>query len=333
MIMSNIELFRYSGQNAEQILDPYYLDAKEPVIPKTSKGTNTLVRKNERLMQLVSTFTFYQKQGKGINHPDVTSLIDEVINILTKTAEINLSPFPQFFMVYDSSYAAFKGYAPDEKRKFLYEMLRCYGERRHRLYLCHGYTNSMLQVVHDSYSHKRKSKASIKKICEILNSVGFKHASTVEENPLFYFLPDDSDKDVFLDFVREHCMAMKFTKGKPDKLPDMVFHKDGEYYVVEMKHIKGSGGGQNKQLNEVIDFIGFTEKDKHVHYVSFLDGEYSNLLHDSSLRSKTKRKKQNKITKQYNSILRCLRKNEGNYFLNTAGFKKFVQQIVHVGNM
>ena len=326
--MTNIELFEYSGQNAEQILDRYYLDTTNPVIPKTSRGTNVLVRNNERLVQLISTFDFYQKHEKQISHPDVVKLIDEVIDILMKTAEINLSPFSQFFMVYDSSYAAFKGYAEVEKRNFIYEMLRCYGERRHQLYLSHGYTNSMLQVVHDSYSHKRKSKASIKKLRDVLDDVGYVHASTAGANPLYYFLPDASDKETFLTFAREHCMEMKFAKGKPDKLPDMVFHKDGEYYVVEMKHIKGSGGGQNKQLNEVIDFIAFSERDNHIHYVSYLDGEYSNSLHNISLRRRTRKRKQNKITKQYYSILKCLRKNAGNYFLNTAGFKMLVRQIV-----
>lgn len=325
--MSNIEFFLYSGQHKEQVLDPYYLDNKDPIIPKTAKGTNTLVKKNDRLIQLVSAFKFYHKQGKKIGHPDVARLIDEVIEILMTTEEINLSPFSQFFMVYDSSYAAFKGYAQDAKRNFLYEMLRCYGERRHQLYLNHGYSNSMLQVVHDSYSHKRKSKASIRKICDLLDALGFIYDATKDENLPFYFLPDSGDQDKFNDFIRGHHLAMKFAKGKQDKLPDMVFHKDAEYYVVEMKHIKGSGGGQDKQLSEVIDFIRYEEKDRHIHFVSYLDGEYSNLLHDKSLHNKKNSKKQTKIGKQYNSIVRWLRKNSGNYFVNTAGFKKLIEQI------
>lgn len=325
--MSNIELFLYSGQHAEQVLDPYYLDNNDPIIPKTAKGTNALVKKNNRLIQLVSAFKFYHKQGKKIEHPDVARLIDEVVEILMTTEEINLSPFSQFFMVYDSSYAAFKGYAQDAKRNFLYEMLRCYGERRHQLYLNHGYSNSMLQVVHDSYSHKRKSKASIRKICDVLDALGFLHDTRKDEGSSYYFLPDSGDRDKFLDFALEHHLAMKFAKGKQDKLPDMVFHEGAEYYVVEMKHIKGSGGGQDKQLSEVIDFIRYKEKDGHIHFVVYLDGEYSNLLHDKSLHNKKNSKKQTKIGKQYNSIIRCLRKNDGNYFLNTAGFKKFIQQI------
>lgn len=325
--MKNTDLFLYSGLHEEQILDPYYLDSSDPIIPKTAKHANFLVKQNERLIQLISAFDFYQKRGKPIEHPDIAKLIDEVIDILMNTEEINLSPFSQFFMVYDSSYAAFKGYPQEAKRKFLFEMLRCYGDRRHQLYLSHGYTNSMLQVVHDSYSHKRKSKASIKKVCDVLDGIGFMHHKVGEVENHSYFLPDSGDKDKFIAFTKEHHLAMKFAKGKQDKLPDMVFRSNNEYYVVEMKHIKGSGGGQDKQLSEVIDFIRYAEKDGHIHYISYLDGEYSNLLHDKSLRSNAKSRKRNKIVRQYNSIMRCLRKNEGNYFLNTAGFKMFIQQI------
>ncbi len=50
---------------------------------------------------------------------------------------------------------------------------------------------------------------------------------------------------------------------------------------MEHKHMKESGGGQDKQMSEIIDFI--SHKDKKVSYISFLDGVYFNLLSDKNI--------------------------------------------------
>lgn len=322
--MTNIELFEYSGKNPEPILDPDYCDDSDPVIPKTKKGKNPLVENNAKLIELISSFCFYAKRGKKFGDPDVGKLIDEVIDILMKLDTMNLSSFSQFFEVYDSSYAAFRGYAEKEQRRFIYDMLLNYRERRHELYKRHGYTNSMLQVVFDSYSHKRKSMKSIEKIKKILEPDGFVHISNLRDGTRYYFLPDKGDKDAFLAFLKQNNVEFEFAKNKQNKFPDMVIVNAGEYYVVELKHVNGSGGGQDKQVSEIIDFIKYKEQNQHVHYVSYLDGQYSNLLHNEDKR----RRKNSKVRKQYENILKWLNENQGYYFLNTAGFKAFVSQLV-----
>lgn len=319
--MTNVDLFKYSGQHPEPIIDPYY-NRDKVVIPATADQTNNLVEKNTRLIELISVFTYFADQGKDRKHPDVCSLIDEVITILTQTDGINLSPFSQFFMVYNSSHNSFVGYAHDEQREFIYEMLQLYAKERHKMYLSHGYTNSILQVVCDNYSHKRNSKTTIVKICDILERVGFVHNASGKEllSQRFYFLPDKGDKITFLSFKKRHGVVMESSKNEQNKLPDMVFFLNGDYFIVEMKSMKGSGGGQDKQLTEVINFIRYAEADPHIHYVTYLDGEYSNLLHGGTT--------QPKIRCQYDDAITCLRNHPGNYFLNTAGFEKFIEQLI-----
>ena len=322
ILMTNIELFEFSGQHPEPIIDPYY-NRDKIVIPQTVDMTNNLVEKNARLLELISVFSYFIEQGKNNTHPDVCALIDEVIDILKNTDGINLSSFSQFFMVYNSSHNSFVGYTHDEQREFIYEMLQLYGKERHKMYLSHGYTNSILQVVCDNYSHKRNSKTTIVKICDILEQVGFVHNPNAEGlfAQRFYFLPDKGDKDTFLSFKRQHNVIMESAKNEQNKLPDMVFALNGDYYIMEMKSMKGSGGGQDKQLTEIINFIRYAELDVHIHYVTYLDGEYSNLLHGDTT--------QPKIRCQYDDAVACLRNHPGNYFLNTAGFKKFVEQLIH----
>lgn len=318
--MTNVELFKYSGQHPEPIIDPYY-NRDKIVIPETIEQTNLLVQRNSRLIELVSVFSYFTEQGKDKTHPDVRALIDEVIAILTETDGINLSPFSQFFMVYNSSHNSFVGYTRDEQREFIYEMLQLYCQERHKMYLSHGYTNSILQVVCDNYSHKRNSKTTIVKICDILERVGFVHNSDGGElfADRFYFLPDKGDKNTFLTFKERYGIVMESAKNEQNKLPDMVFFIGGEYYIVEMKSMKGSGGGQDKQLTEVINFIRYAEANEHVHYVTYLDGEYSNLLHGDTT--------QPKIRCQYEDAMSCLRNHPGNFFLNTAGFERFIGEI------
>jgi len=55
-----------------------------------------------------------------------------------------------------------------------------------------------------------------------------------------------------------------------------------------------------------------------VHYVSFLDGNYSNVIFSDQ---------SPKIARQREDILNALKKNASNYFLNTAGMKLFLKNL------
>lgn len=318
--MTNIELFKFSGEHREPIIDPYY-NRDKVVIPSTAEETNTLVERNARLVELISVFSYFREQGKDRQDPQMDMLVREVVEILTSTDGINLSPFSQFFMVYNSSHNSFMGYSTKEQFEFVYEMLTLYAKERHKMYMSHGYSNSILQVVCDNYSHKRNSKTTIVKICAMLENLGFVHkiSGPMTDGQSFYILPDKGDKGLFLEFKRTFGVAMEAAKTEQNKLPDMVFSVKGEFYIVEMKSMKGSGGGQDKQLTEVINFIRYTEKNKKVHYITYLDGEYSNLLHGGTT--------QPKIRCQYDDALSCLANNPGNYFLNTAGFARLLELI------
>lgn len=322
--MSNLDLFYYSGEHPEPIFDSYYKREKV-VIPRVSEETNLLVRRNARLIELISLFDHFQGENRGKDDPKVVETVNEIVSILATTDGINLSAFSQFFMVYNSSHSSFMNYPAQTRFDFVYEMLGHYVRERHAMYLSHGYTNSILQVVCDNYSHKRNSKTSIVKVCEILEGRGFSHAlgKMPSSGNYYYLLPDKGDEVAFTAFKTKFSVEMESAKTEQNKLPDMLFHLNGHFYVVEMKSMKGCGGGQDKQLTEVINFIRYAEKDARIHYVTFLDGEYSNLLHGGVT--------QPKIRCQYDDAVSCLKSNPGNYFLNTAGFQKFLDVICGKG--
>ena len=315
--MTNQELFDYSGRNPEPIIDPYY-NKGSVVITPTAKEKNALMLGNERLIELITVFNYLVNSGKPKDDAEVQAVIAKTMKVLDDVDGINFSAFSQFFMVYNSAHSSYLNYTEMEKREFVYQMLCLFCKERHPLYMSHGYTNSILQVVSDNYSHKRNSKTSIVKILDKMKPYSFKRLlnEDFERSKDFYLLPDKGDSALFKKFKKAYSVEMVSAKSEQDKLPDMLFKFKEQFYIMEMKTMKGSGGGQDKQLVEVINFIRYAEKDKRIHYITFMDGEYVNMLF---------RSQQPKIRRQYADIVNCLKSNPGNYFVNTAGFVKLMK--------
>lgn len=314
--MNNLDYFAFSAEHPEPTIDPFY-NKGVMVIPPTASESNLLTERNARLLELVSAFHVLDETKSDTDNPRLRKILEEVRSILDETPNINFSAFTQFFMVYNFAYSSYLALGRDEKIAFLDEMLRHYCEERHSVYLSHGYSNSILQVMSDNYSHKRNSKASINKMLAILEPLGFTKVDALDSTNVgrVYFLPDKGDRNLFADFRHRHSVAMRSASTEQGKLPDMVFGVAGEWFIVEMKNIKGSGGGQDKQMTEVINFVRYSEKNQSVHYLVFLDGEYANRLFSQP---------SPKIQRQHDDILLCLKKNPGNYFVNTEGFRKFL---------
>ena len=318
--MNNYDYYTYSGNNPEEIFDPFYKKGVV-VIPKDSSQTNTLTINHQKLINNITTFkTLIDKNYTSANKV-IIDVVDDIIHILTTTNNINYSPFAQFFMVYNSTYSHFMNLKNrNERFAFVYEMLLKYCEERHDMYLSHGYSDVVLQVMCDNYSHKRNSKTSISKILEILkpyNLVRISDISSVDMDNS-YFLPDKGDKVLFEQFLKKFNLKMESRKIEQNKYPDIVFKCNGHFYICELKAMKGVGGGQNKQIVEIAYFIQFSEDDDKFHYVSFLDSEYANTLFYSN---------SPKIVAQRNDIVSALKNNPSNYFVNTAGFQKLVEDI------
>ena len=81
-----------------------------------------------------------------------------------------------------------------------------------------------------------------------------------------------------------------------------------------------SGGGQDKQISELIEIINLRENNKNIYYVAFLDGIYSNVLLNSVDGG-------SKLKQQQNEIKKYLSMNYNNFWVNTAGFKQLASDI------
>lgn len=316
--MNNLHYFEISRDHKEPLIDPYYQKGIL-VIPKTNNESNDLTINNGKLLELISAFHILDKMGKPKDSEEIQSIVNQVVYIMSNVESINYTAFAQFFMVYNLSYSLFFSFNLEKKRVFIYEMLKKYCKERHPIYLSHGYSNSILQVISDNYSHKRNSKSGILKVSEILRQYHVEpYSQCITSNMDFYFLPDKGGKNLFENFLIEQQVEMKSRETEQDKLPDIVFKHDDDYFIMELKSMKEGGGGQNKQIVEVANFIRYSEINQNIHYITFLDGAYTNLIfHDNSP----------KLKKQRNDILASLKRNPTNYFVNTAGFKAFCSDL------
>lgn len=209
--MDNLQLFEFSKNNPEPILDKWYWKNCE-VIPKDKGEENNLTAKNRELIDLITTFdTLVNKLGKTLSDSAVREVVDGVVDIMTKTKNINYSAFSQFLMVYNCSYSVFSGMEPNTRREFAFEMIKRYCQERHHIYLNHGYTNSMLQVMSDNYSHKRNSKAGINKVLSYMECLNLERITKESEfdKDNFYFLPDKGGKKLFESFLHHYNIEMK----------------------------------------------------------------------------------------------------------------------------
>ena len=137
-------------------------------------------------------------------------------------------------------------------------------------------------------------------------------------------------------FTRKKCVAqfskvfslknvrdklnIKIKTKKQNKDLDLIVKIDNKIFIVEAKHLNTSGGGQDKQIAELIEIINLKEKKENIFYIAFLDGNYSNILLDN-------KKCGDKLKTQRKEIKKYLKNNARNFWLNTKGFENLFSDL------
>ena len=106
---------------------------------------------------------------------------------------------------------------------------------------------------------------------------------------------------------------------KQNKTLDLIIKAKNKILLCEAKHLNTSGGGQDKQISELIEILRLNEKNN-ISYISFLDGKYSNILLGNNSGG-------DKITTQRKEINKFLKNNPNNYWVNTAGFESLISDL------
>lgn len=321
--MGNKDYFEYSLTNEDEIIDLSKADGNI-VITKNEKELETkLMKNNNRLIELITSYKALCYDSKNCDENLENKIIDEIIRIIETADLINYSAFCVYLQVLGYSYNAYisekKAYSENDKRNLFKNFLELYIKNRHSMYLMHGYSNIVLQVGSDAASSRRKGKTGIEKVEMMLKPWSFKRASNIfdlESVDFCYILPDKGDINLFNRFLAKNNIEYKFRTNRDAKNPDMLIKIKDNFYILEHKLTNGSGGSQNLEINEIIQFISYTEINKQWHYISCLQGNYFIKLRDNPNEPKT--------MKQLENINENLKNNQGNLFVNGKGLEKFI---------
>ena len=313
MLPTNKEILRVSIANPEPIYDHYY-QKEYFIISEDATKPNALMKANRSLLDLVTAYRVNAEMGNDrANEP----LIAEMMRLL-ETKNINTSEFTSFWECCDVSYSVFRHLSQEEKKQFLHRITAEYISRRHAVYSAHGYTATTLQVKADSFAHKRSGEQGMQKVVRILTELRIPlveddgHSAVEAPDQRWLILPDKGHGSAFRSLLKRRGLSFEWSRDHKGKFPDYAVNLGEHLFVIEHKHMKELGGGQDKQIVEISEFISQTEEDANTHYVAFLDGILFNKVFAPSATGK--------VAIQRDEIARALESHPSNYFVNTHGF-------------
>lgn len=297
-IKSNLHYFEISKANPEKLLDDFYIfDEKNPDLDKYIQNTKEI----KNILITIKTL-----KTKKENPEIIEKYFLELQKNLGEYS--NCSEFGCFINACDNFIDSAKDGA-DALKEITYR----YFQKR---ILNEVVPEEWVQAILDSNSSRKKGKCGENKLARILGLNGIKEVSDWPE-----FLRTDYcilrfSKKINLKSVYEN-LNIKIKTKKQNKALDLIIKIGKDVLICEAKHLNTAGGGQDKQISELIEIVGLRGRPG-IYYIAFLDGKYSNVLLSGDGLG-------DKINKQRQEIARCLKKNSGNFWVNTAGFKALIK--------
>jgi len=296
-LKKNLHYWQISLENPEPLLDPYYFHNPEDLVLDDKELMNRI----RRIRDLIITYSVHHSHKSGAPKWILKELRKKVFG-----KGGNLSEFAAFFKVLDFSMTAAKDLSDDELLDFISQALNYYLDFRERAYRERRleYSDITVQALRDSGAVRAMGGLANGKIIGMLKEAGVKE---IINEPT-------------VDDVRERTGAKyQFADKHQDKKPDVLFKHGADWFVVEAKHLKESGGEQNKSASELVDMID--QEDRGVYYISFMDGIFFNhLISPGSGRIKYARIR--------SDVERILSARPRSFFVNTRGFQELVSDIV-----
>jgi len=301
-IQNNQHYFKISQENPEFSLDSFYIfDNKNPNLREYIKNT-------KEIKEILTTIKILQKKKE--NQKTINKYFEELQKSLSEFS--NCSEFICFVNACDNTLNAVK-----KDLNLIKQITQKYFSKR---LLSDLIPEEWIQAILDSNSSRKKGKCGESKLISILEKLGFKEVKDWANFNKSTKCVAQFSKVFSVKKVQENLNVKIKTKKQGKKL-DLIVRYKNKVFLAEAKHLNTSGGGQDKQISELIEILNLREKTSNVSYVSFLDGSYSNILLSDS-------KAGDKLKTQRREIKKYLKKNPNNYWLNTTGFKSLFSDLV-----
>jgi len=298
---NNQHYFKISKNNPEKLLDDFYVfDEKHPELDKYIKNTKEI----KNILITIKTL-----QNKKEDQKVVDKYFLELANAIGHFS--NCSEFSCFVNACDNIIDAVK-----DNLNLLKRITKRYFEKR---VLNEIAPEEWIQAILDTNSARKKGKCGQNKLIHILKRHGFIEVKEWEDFLAAKQCIVQFSKKFNLKNVRKK-LSIKIPTKKQNKKLDLIIKSGNKIFLCEAKHLNTSGGGQDKQISELIEILSLKENNKNVSYIAFLDGNYSNILLGET-------GKGDKITTQRKEINKFLLRNPQNYWVNTAGFESLIKDI------
>ncbi len=320
----SIYYFNESVAHQEPTIDLAYSKiVSRRVIPEKKGIQNDLISSNAKVIRYISSI---ETLSKDLHDNFDGQKINEIISLIIKelhTEGMNLTAFCQYLNVHNVNYSLLSKLPEKEQAEILKIVVKQYIEERHDMYLSHGYSDIVMQVMSDNYSHKRKGSYGAEKIKAVLsehNICEWSCGNADEEPETYFMLSDKTGKKLFRILAEKHKISLAKDGQTTEKFPDAFIRLNKNYFIVEHKNMKEIGGGQDKQTLEITDFINRKPEFDGLHYITYMDGVYFNGINANAT---------GKQLSQYKDIVSALKNHDGqNYFVNTYGFNLLIDDIL-----
>ncbi len=298
---NNQHYFKISQENSEPSLDSFYVfDEKHPDIKKYIKNT-------KEIKEILTTIKTLQRKKE--NPKIIDKYFSELQKILSKFS--NCSEFICFVNACDNTLDAVK--------KDLDLMKRISKKYFAKRLLKEIVPEEWIQAILDSNSSRKKGKCGELKLISILKKFGFEEVENWEDFKKSDKCATQFSKVFSVKNIKKN-LNVKIKAKKQGKQLDLIVKRKNKIFLIEAKHLNTSGGGQDKQISELIEILNLKEETPNISYISFLDGSYSNVFLSDS-------KTGDKLKTQRKEIKKYLKKHPNNYWLNTAGFKSLFSDL------
>jgi len=299
---NNKYYFKISQENLELSLDNFY------IFDKKNLNLEKYIKNTKEIKEILTTIKILQKKKE--NPKIINKYFEDLQKSLSEFS--NCSEFICFVNACDNTLSAVK-----KDLDLIKKITQRYFSKRLLSDLVPG---EWIQAILDSNSSRKKGKCGELKLISILNNFGFKEVKNWKSFNKSSKCIAQFSKIFSVKKVQKNLNA-KIKAKKQGKKLDLIIKYKKKIFLVEAKHLNTSGGGQDKQISELIEILNLKEKTSNISYISFLDGSYSNILLSNS-------KAGDKLKTQRKEINEYLKKNQNNYWLNTVGFKTLFSDLV-----
>lgn len=304
----NVKLLKVSCAGQEHPFDRYYIK-NEPLAENSG-----LIEITRQIRQTVDALCQNQSRNTDEYARGMSRL-----KTLMKKKESRFSEFAAFTKVMDVTLEVVKHYI--DEPGFLEKIVLEYCKTRSGFYSRKGLSDSTIQVLKDSGMSRSKGESANNKLRDMFKAKSIdEYGGSLVKN--FYFIPNRGDREKVVQVSHSLGFEFKSMKKNSDKIPDAIFRIGPHAFILEAKHLKQGGGAQDRAIQELLGFIDFVEDKPNLHYVAFVDGILANTFFSESEPSKPK------TATQWKRLRQLIKKNHGNFFVNTSGLKALLEDFI-----